>query len=151
MQELITKYREQLLHSIPVVSGMDLSIKDIEPQSILIQAPLNPNINYEGTAFGGSLNTCCVLASFLLVQHLLRSREIEFNSLVIQDSSIKYLEPVDADFIAKSSVSDISLKSFLKCLDKRGQGRIQIQADVFNEGNFNRQKVSFLGRFVASK
>lgn len=150
MQELINKYREQLLHSIPVISGMDLKIKDIEPQSILIQAPLNPNINYEGTAFGGSLNTCCVLASFLLVQHLMRSRDIKFKSLVIQDSSIKYLQPVDGDFIAKSSVSDSSLKSFLRCLEKRGQGRIQIQAEVFNEKDLKQTKVSFQGRFVAS-
>lgn len=146
---LNTMYKEELLNSIPVVSGMDIDIVSIEDQSISLSAPLDTNINYEGTAFGGSLNTLCILASYLLVHHSLKSAEVKFSSLVIQDSEIKYLKPVNEDFIATSKVTEKDQKLFLKFVQRKSVGRISVEAFI-EDSKTSEEKVHFKGRFVAS-
>ena len=143
-------YKEDLLSSIPVISGMDVDIIKIEEKSITLTAPLNTNINYEGTAFGGSLNTLCILSSYLLVHHALKSKSVPFSSLVIQDSSIKYLTPVHNDFKAKSKVESRDVDLLVKLIDKKGVGRITVKSEI-RVGDSNEAMVVFQGRFVASR
>ncbi|MEZ4871082.1 MAG: YiiD C-terminal domain-containing protein [Bdellovibrionales bacterium] len=100
MQNLTEKYLDDLLNSIPVVKSLDVDVDHIGGNTVSLKAPLSTHINYEGTAFGGSINTLCVLSSYLLVHHLLKNAKLPFSHLVIQDSSIKYLYPVDKDFKA---------------------------------------------------
>tara|TARA_A100001015_G_C14938998_1_gene691744 strand:+ start:1135 stop:1467 length:333 start_codon:yes stop_codon:yes gene_type:complete len=107
--DLKSQYKAKLLSAIPVVSAMEVDIINIGIRELTLTAPLNTNINYEGTAFGGSLNTLCILSGYLLVHHIMHSEKIEINSLVIQDSQIKYLGPVNQDFYATASGSSIFL------------------------------------------
>lgn len=147
---LLDKYKAELLNSIPVVAAMDVQIKDISDQSITLGAPLNTNINYEGTVFGGSLNTACILSCYLLVHHLLKSKQIEFSSLVIQNSTIDYKIPVQADFSAKAIVTDKAEGLLLKLLDKKGMGRIEVRSCITTEDN-PEELVEFKARFVVKK
>ncbi len=148
--ELLDKYKQQLLNSIPVITGMDIDIIKVESNTIELIAPLNTNINYEGTAFGGSINTLGILSCYLLSHHLLNESGVDFNSLVIQDSSIKYLKPVNGDFIAKSEVINKSDQFFIKTLKSRGVGRISLTSKIYTQ-NSNEACAEFYGRFVASK
>jgi thioesterase domain-containing protein len=143
-------YKETLLKSIPVVAAMDVDISHIEDSSLVLTAPLTKNINYEGTAFGGSLNTLGILSCYLLVHHLLKIHEIPFTSLVIQDSSIQYLKPVNGDFCSQSVC--INEEKFLRMMKRRGTGRAEMEAEIFtvDEKGKTTPFVSFKGRFVAS-
>ncbi len=147
---LTNNYKKELLDSIPVVKAMDIDIEKIEPKSLTISAPLNTNINYEGTAFGGSLNTACVLSCYLLIHHILKTKGIEFNSLVIQNSTIDYKMPVQADFFAKSSISEKSEKLLLNTLEKKGIGRASVVAKIQTNKD-NEDLVEFRARFVVKK
>ena len=147
---LYQSYKQDLLNSIPVVSGMEVDILEINDQAIVLEAPLDTNINYEGTAFGGSLNTLCILSCYLLVHHTLKLNKVEFSSLVIQDSSIRYIRPVDKNFKAISSVSDKGQALLLKLIDQKGIGRINVVAHIKVDGD-DEPRVVFNGRFVASK
>ena len=149
--DLYKSYKSELLNSIPIISGMDVDIVNIENRSITATAPLNTNINYEGTAFGGSLNTLCVLSAYLLVHHTLKQNNVEFSSLVIQDSSIKYLKPVDRDFKARSSIFEKDEKLLFKLIDKKGVGRISVTSEVTTQDNEEEPRVIFRGRFVVSR
>ena len=144
---LYEEYKRQLLNSIPVVTGMEIDIKDISPKEISITAPLNTNINYEGTAFGGSINTLCILSSYLLTHHIVKESKLDLKSLVIQDSQIKYITPVQEDFVATATVSDSELKRFLTLLSRKGVGRINVSS-VIRTAN-SQDLVHFKGRFVA--
>ena len=148
--ELLDKYKNELLNSIPVVKAMDVQILDITDKSIQLGAPLSTNINYEGTVFGGSLNTACILSCYLLVHHLLRSKEISFSSLVIQNSTINYKLPVQEDFMATAKVSESSENMLIKMLDKKGAGRIQVSSKINTNSN-TEDLVEFTARFVVKK
>ena len=56
-----SEYEKILISSIPVIKDMNIKITTLEVGNILLQAPLKSNFNYEGTAFGGSLNTITVV------------------------------------------------------------------------------------------
>jgi thioesterase domain-containing protein len=148
--ELSEVYKKDLLESIPVVKGMELDITLIEPERLSVKAPLNTNINYEGTAFGGSLNTCCVLASYLLVHHILRMGQVEFDSIVIQNSEVNYLSPVTADFEATAIANTSDISSFKRSLERRGVGRLGLKASVKTCAG-EVEHVVFNARFVAAK
>lgn len=147
---LLDKYKDDLLNSIPVVKAMDVQILDILDQSITLGAPLNTNINYEGTVFGGSLNTACILSCYLLVHHLLKSNNVEFSSLVIQNSTINYKFPVQDDFKAQAIVSDQSAATLIKMLDKKGLGRVEVFSNIFTQSS-SEHLVDFKARFVVKK
>ena len=140
-------YKNQLLNSIPVIKSMNLEIVKVKSNSLTLMAPLNENINYEGTAFGGSINTLCVLSSYLLIHHILKSNRIKFSSLVIQDSSIQYIKPVDSDFIAKAQTSSPQIDRFIKALHKKESARISIEAFI-TCGTSSEIKAQFKSRFV---
>lgn len=146
--ELQEEYKRKLIDSIPVVKGMDVEIDNISPNSLTVGAPLNTNINYEGTAFGGSLNTVCILSCYLLIHHLLNLHEVEFESLVIQNSEIDYIKPVQEDFYAISYIGDIEKNRFFSMLKKRGVGRIHISSAI-RTGGREVDLVRFKARFVA--
>ena len=145
--ELNEQYKQSLLDSIPVVKGMEVDIDNISPNSITVGAPLNANINYEGTAFGGSLNTVCILSCYVLVHHILKNEKIEFESLVIQNSEIEYLTPVQKDFYAISYASDKSKKHLFDMLEKRKIGRIEVESHI-RTGGQEIDQVRFRARFV---
>ncbi len=147
--EIASIYKKELLESIPVVSGMNVDIMDVDENSIWLKAPLKTNFNYEGTAFGGSLNTLGILSCYLLAHHLMRKEGVEFKSLVIQDSSIKYIRPVRSDFTAKSFVANGQDLAFLKMLRKKGLGRISLSSKIFDDHS-KLPCVEFSGRFVAT-
>jgi thioesterase domain-containing protein len=142
------RYQQELLRAIPVVDGMDIRIVGLSLDNLSLSAPLNTHINYEGTAFGGSLNTLCVLSCYLLIHHRLKKEDLDFNSLVIQDSQIQYLKPVNNDFMA--SAKFLNAESFLKTFERRGMARAQMKAVVTCDG-LQVDLVQFEGRFVATK
>lgn len=146
--DLKSEYKTKLLSAIPVVSAMEVDITDIGLRELTLTAPLNTNINYEGTAFGGSLNTLCILAGYLLVHHTMLSQGLEIDSLVIQDSQIKYRGPVNENFFATAKMESDDRENFLKMLERKKTGRVKIHSSVRTgsaEG-----LVSFSARFVAS-
>ncbi len=150
MLELSKKNEEELLSSIPVVEGMKLSIKELEDNSITLSAPLHKNFNYEGTAFGGSLNTLCILSAYLMVNHLLKINSVSFKSIVIQDSHIKFLNPVTDDFEAVATSLKVQENLLIKMLKKKSLGRITIQSQIYEVGS-KKKSVVFEGRYVVSK
>lgn len=141
------QYKHELLSAIPVVSAMEIEIVDVSSQEIILKAPLNTNINYEGTAFGGSLNTLNILAGYLLVHHIAKSNQLNFESLVIQDSQIEYIKPVREDFLAIATIKNEA--KFVDMFKRKKLARASIQSCIkTNQGGD--ELVRFQARFVLS-
>lgn len=143
-------YKRELLESIPVVSGMNIEILDVQANKVTLCAPLDTNINYEGTAFGGSINTLGILSCYLLTHHILKMHKKSFNSLVIQNGNTDYLRPVDQVFRATASVTDDEVARFLRTFKRKARARIQVASNITCEGDESPRAV-FNGRFVSSK
>ena len=147
---MVRDYERLLQQAIPVVNDMDISIEKLEDTRVVLKAPLKKNINYEGSAFGGSLNTVATLSGYLLTRYLLEVGKISFSSLVIQACQIQYLAPVREDFFSRAEVTRIQIEKFLNTFQRKGAARLQVKAEIFC-GPSEKALVLFSGQFVAMK
>ncbi|MFE8069585.1 YiiD C-terminal domain-containing protein [Marinobacteraceae bacterium S3BR75-40.1] len=137
---------QNLLESeIPLSRALAVQVREASADEIRLVAPLEPNHNHQGTAFGGSLYSVAVLAAWSLAQCWLRSEGLRAN-VVIQSGDLDYLEPVSANFEAVARGPDREASVRLKrTLLRHGRGRIELQSDILCEG---RCCARFSGRFV---
>ena len=126
---------------------MRITIVRASPDLVRLEAPLTPNINYNGTAFGGSIYTVAALSSWLLVSATITAGDHEADYVVIQDGAIEYLQPADDRFEAESAwPSDESRSRCLQGLERRRVARSELAALVTCKGAVC---ATFEGRFVA--
>ncbi len=59
---------EAYLHqTIPLSRAMAVSVIELNPESVVLGAPLAPNVNVHETAFGGSAAALALLAAWSLL------------------------------------------------------------------------------------
>lgn len=114
---------------------------------VLLSAPLAPNLNHRQTFFGGSAAALATLAAWGLAHHRLLEQEGLDTHLVIQRSSMEYLEPAASRMEAECLAPPAGQwDRLLRAVRRRGKGRIQLAVELRSEGSV---VGSFRGAFVA--
>lgn len=137
----------ELLDRIPLARAMALHVQNWDGAVLTLGAPLAPNINDKGCAFGGSLASLMTLASWGVVELALRERGLDCD-VYVQDSAIRYLAPVWGDFSAQAQLAaGESFEDFFATLAARGKARLSLNAEVpLADGKL---AASLIARFVA--
>jgi thioesterase domain-containing protein len=136
---------EQILHSeIPISRAMGIRVADYDGASLSLDAPLEPNLNHKSTAFGGSLYSLAVLCGWGLL-HLRLADARMHKHIVIQESNIRYLHPVEHDLHAECRLDDAAFKHFLRTLEMNGRARISLDVIITHD---NLPAVEFTGHYV---
>ncbi|WP_114239674.1 YiiD C-terminal domain-containing protein [Dyella sp. C9] len=144
-RKLVTFMREE----IPLAQNMDLSLLDTDEQHLSIAAPLGPNINDKGCAFGGSLVSVMTLTGWGLVELELRLRELECD-VFVGESTVRYLEPVWGDFHSEARLAEgADWVTFFDTLAARGRARIEVTCRVPGVGD--KPAATLQARFVAKR
>jgi thioesterase domain-containing protein len=139
---------EQYLHRrIPLSAAMGVRVKLATPSRVELTAPLAPNVNHHETVFGGSASALATLSAWTLVYVGLKASNVAATT-VIQRNTMSYEEPIHGDFTAVCTLDDSAWQRFVKTIERRGRGRITMNAHLLYEG---RQVASFEGDFVALK
>jgi thioesterase domain-containing protein len=127
---LLAEFEHAVLTDIPLARAMHLRVQAYDGQRLELGAPLAPNINDKGCAFGGSLLSLLTLAGWGLI--VLKLRELDRPCEVyVQNSDVKYLAPVWEDFSARAQLAqDQSWDEFLRTLDARGRARLHVHCQV---------------------
>lgn len=138
---------EQRLAAIPQTRAMALQLAGYDDECLVITAPLAPNVNDKGNAFGGSLASVATLAAWGLVS--IKLMEAGFDAEVyVQDSNIRYLAPLYDDLRAEARlVTDQDWKDFLSAFAQKGKARATLIAQLI--GNDGSVACALEGRFVA--
>ncbi len=109
---------------------MQLRLRDYDGDRLTIAAPLAPNINDKGCAFGGSLVSLLTLAGWGLIVLKLRALGTDCD-VYVQDSAVRYLAPVWEDFIAQARLAEgESWETFAATLAARGRARLSVDCRV---------------------
>ena len=125
---------ETYLHDhIPLSRAMAVRVVSSQPGHVELTAPLEPNLNVHGTAFGGSVSTLGVLAAWSTL-HLRLEAEGIANQLVIHRSQIEYLAPIAGEFSAVARLDDTHWPSFKHMLERRGKARLNVVAELMFAG-----------------
>jgi len=145
--DLARELEAVLHHEIPLSRQMGLTVHQYDGAWLALRAPLAPNINHKATAFAGSLNAVMTLAGWGTVWLLLAERGLH-GTIVIQESSTRYLLPVGHDFTATCRVPHVDeAERFLVGLRRRGKARLALKVEILDGDN--RVAVAFTGMYVA--
>ena len=138
--------QDYLYSHIPISKAMGVRVHALTDNSVSLWAPLAPNINHRGTAFGGSISTLATLSAWSLLR--VGVHEIApLPTLVVRRNNVEYLKPIEGDFIATAKRPDAETwLAFLDTLQKRGRSRVNLNAAVTYA---DQEAASFSGVFVA--
>lgn len=130
IENAIAELERSILAEIPLTRAMQLELRDYDGERLTFAAPLPPNINDKGCAFGGSLVSVMTLAGWGLV--VLKLREIGTEcDVYVQDSAVRYLAPVWSDFVACAQLADgESWENFAATLKQKGRSRATVDCRV---------------------
>ena len=129
-ESLSRHFDDDLLAKIPLARTMQLRVAHYSGDVLTLSAPLAPNVNDKGCAFGGSLASAMTLAGWGLVALKLESLG-ENCDIYVQDSTIRYLAPIWSDFETQAMLGDgQTWDDFLTALNTRGKGRTIVRCRV---------------------
>jgi thioesterase domain-containing protein len=123
-----------LRRNIPLTAAMAVSALSVEPDRVVLEAPLEPNINHRGTVFGGSASALGILAAWSLI-HLRLVATAPAHRLVIQRNTMTYDAPIEGAFTATGHFDDdTDWPRILGMLERRGKARIGAAAELSYAG-----------------
>ena len=131
---------------IPLTRAMQVSVVSVDSESIVVAAPLAPNINHRATVFGGSAATLATLAAWAIVHTRLIDAG-QSSRLVIQRNTMSFDQPISGDFTARGVIADpAAWITFMRLLERKGKARITATSELLFEGAV---VARFEGEFVA--
>jgi thioesterase domain-containing protein len=138
---------EKYLHDhIPLSRAMQVAVVSVSEESVVLAAPLAPNINHRDTVFGGSASAVAILSAWSLLHTRLASAGIA-SRLVIQRNSMSYELPIDGTFSARSALAQPEdWAGFTRMLARKGKARITVSAVLEYDDQVAGR---FSGEFVA--
>lgn len=143
MEAVLESY---LYDNIPLSRAMGIRVLIASPARILLECPLEPNINHHGTAFGGSIVACSTLAGWCWLHVFMQEREIP-SRLVISESKMEYIMPISGGFTAELRPPSLdTILNFTQTFSRRGSARIELEVDILSGGEIAAQ---FKGTYVA--
>ena len=122
-------YTAFLHRNMPLTEAMGLRVLDAATGRIRLSAPLTPNRNLHGTAFGGSLAALGIVAGWAVLHRGLAEANVAA-SLVVHRSELEYLKPATAELIADCVLPAADWPAFLATLREGRRARITVATDV---------------------
>ena len=139
---------EAKLRSMPPVHALGLTFNAYDGNHLQLHAPLAPNVNDKGCAFGGSLASLATLSAWSLASLKLLEAGHDGAEVYVQDSTLRYLAPLYNDLLARATLDpEHDWADFVATYAQRGKARARLSAELrCADGTL---ACSFEGRFVA--
>ncbi len=135
-----------LHEKIPLTRAMGVRVAETGARLVL-DAPLEANVNHLGTAFGGSLHALPTLACYAALWMLLREAGLD-GHVVVKRSSAYYRQPVTGMLRAVCERPlEATCTEFVTDLRRHRKARMDLTAIV--AGEKGQPAVEFTGSFVA--
>jgi thioesterase domain-containing protein len=131
---------------IPQAALMAVEIRQLDDTGLELAAPLEPNRNHMGSAFGGSLQSIATLAGWGVT--LLAAGEPGARHVVIRNAQMRFRAPVDGELLAWAAMpSPAAVDVFRAGLARRGHARLTVPVEIRGPGG--QVAAAFVGEFVA--
>jgi thioesterase domain-containing protein len=122
--------QSRIVTEFALAKHIGIVVESADDDAVVLRAPLAPNANYKGTAFGGSLYSVAVLTGWAWVTRYLAARGVAADA-VIQESSVRFLAPVQGELRASTAApSEAQIEKFRKMLQRAGRGRIRLRVEI---------------------
>ena len=131
LQEFETECRRD----IPLLTAMELSLTGYTDLVLTMEAPLAPNINNKGTAFGGSLASIGLFGGWAVATLAFMDHGIDNTEIVVFRNEVTFERPARGHLLVKVA---LDRDGFASCLDKLRAGsderlRFNVVVDIFHD------------------
>lgn len=137
-----------LARHVPITKAMGIRLRSFDAAGVTMTAPLQPNINDKGIAFGGTLASILALSGWALTDLLLREAG-EPADVLIALGSTEYRAPVSGRIVARCPLPPPEdLSAFLAAYRLRGKARLRLTAFIETRAG---AAALFQGTYVARR
>lgn len=132
---------------MPPVAALRPQILEWRDGLLRLRAPLDPNVNDKGCAFGGSTVSLMTIAAWGLVTLELEQADLAAE-VYVADSQIRYLKPVFEDIVVEAGFDTAADRAALvDTLARQGRAGARLRArTLLADGGV---AATFSGRYVA--
>jgi len=126
---------QDYLHAhIPLSAAMQVSVRAVQSDGVMLAAPLAPNINHRETVFGGSASAVAILSAWSLLHTRMLADGVQAR-LVIQSNAMDYDKPIFGEFTARSSLDEPDQwPRFMRMLARMRRARMRVNAVLESDG-----------------
>ncbi|MBU6416030.1 MAG: YiiD C-terminal domain-containing protein [Xanthomonadaceae bacterium] len=136
----------QILEHIPLARAMQLAVPRYSGDELEMTAPLAPNVNDKGCAFGGSMASLLTLAGWGLIELGLRAQGLDCD-IYVGDSTLRYREPVWGELHGIARFAEAgALSLIVASVREQGKGRADVVCEIAGEQG---AAATLTARFVA--
>ncbi|HEY5998723.1 MAG TPA: YiiD C-terminal domain-containing protein [bacterium] len=137
-----------LARHVPITQAMGIRLRSFGADGVVMTAPLAPNINDKGIAFGGTLASILALSGWALADRLLRDAGLEADVLIAL-ATTEYRAPVGGEIVAHCPLPpQAEIDAFIGAYRLRGRARLKLEAFVESGGA---RAALFHGTYVARR
>lgn len=142
---VIQELNDYLNHHVPLFAAMQGQLQSGE-RGLRIAAPLAPNINDKGIAFGGAMAALAALTGWALTRTTLQEHG-EMGEIVIIESTQKFLRPLRGDIVTEGQRPDAeAVQRFMQRYRQHGKARWTIDVVIHADGQ---PAMTFTGQYGA--
>ena len=124
-------FEAECQREIPLLNAMQLSLVAYEDLVLTMEAPLAPNINNKGTAFGGSIASICLFGGWAMSTLAFMDHGIDNTEIVVFRNEMTFERPARGHLVVKVTVRR---DEFERCLAQLRDGSDErIRFDVYVE------------------
>lgn len=146
--EWLEAFRQLIKHEIPLSNAMQLEILDYQDNCLSARAPLDPNINDKGSAFGGSQAALMTLVAWGVVWLETRKAGLDCD-IVIHKGEITWLRPLRDEILIQCQLPDAdTIKLFKQTYTNKGKAALDLYVTTSDGENITSE---FNCRYVALK
>jgi thioesterase domain-containing protein len=115
---------------VPITRAMGIRLRSFDDGGVMMTAPLAPNINDKGIAFGGSLSSILALSGWALADLLLREAGIEADVLIAA-AATEFRAPVAGRIVARCPLPPPEeTAAFVAAYRLRRKARLRLTATI---------------------
>jgi thioesterase domain-containing protein len=135
-----------ILEHIPLARAMQLAVPRYSGDELEMTAPLAPNINDKGCAFGGSMASLLTLAGWGLIELGLRAEGLDCD-IYVGDSQLRYREPLWGELRGIARFAEAgAMARVVAAVREQGKGRADVVCEIAGERG---AAATLAARFVA--
>ena len=132
MSQHLETVRQKLKGQVPLVQHLGVDIVAYEPGRVVIEAPLEPNINTHGTAFGGSLYCIATMCGWSLVHLTLMDAGYEPNVWVTK-GEVVYHAPVKGVIRAVVQATPQQCAELVEQYAEKARARLSLEVAIHQD------------------
>ncbi|MFZ1324488.1 MAG: YiiD C-terminal domain-containing protein [Candidatus Contendobacter sp.] len=130
---------------VPLFQAMQARLEHCDDNGLRMRAPLEPNINDKGIAFGGSMAAIAALTGWALTRITLGEHD-EQAEIVITEGVLKFLRPVRGEIVTECKRPQASIsEGFIESYRRRGKARWTVEVVVWADGE---KAMTFTGHYA---